>query len=332
MKFTEHKLETTFIELLSQKGYTHSTGVSVSRASLEEVLIEDDLRRFLLSRYKKNRLTEKEVDAIILHLKLLPTNALYESNKQFIQMLSDGFILQREDPAQKDIYIELIDYKGLEKHLPPKPGTAIHMLAENIDEHLPENNIYRFVNQMEIMGSEKRIPDGIIYVNGLPLVVFEFKTTIEENTTIYDAYKQLTVRYRRDIPELFKYNAFCVISDGVNSKAGSFFAPYEFYYAWRRVAGFAKDVDGIDSMFTMIEGCSIKNVFGIFFAILFFSPILEMTRKRKLFVVIHNIMLLVHYLKISNNNKNLTAAEKVELISVQQAVVRVLRCFFLHVC
>ena len=261
MKFTEHKLETTFIELLSQKGYTHSTGVSVSRASLEEVLIEDDLRRFLLSRYKKNRLTEKEVDAIILHLKLLPTNALYESNKQFIQMLSDGFILQREDPAQKDIYIELIDYKGLEKHLPPKPGTAIHMLAENIDEHLPENNIYRFVNQMEIMGSEKRIPDGIIYVNGLPLVVFEFKTTIEENTTIYDAYKQLTVRYRRDIPELFKYNAFCVISDGVNSKAGSFFAPYEFYYAWRRVAGFAKDVDGIDSMFTMIEGMFDKKRF-----------------------------------------------------------------------
>ena len=46
-------------------------------------------------------------------------------------------------------------------------------------------------------------------------MVFEFKSAIREEATIYDAFKQLTVRYRRDIPELFKYNAFCVISDGV---------------------------------------------------------------------------------------------------------------------
>jgi type I restriction enzyme, R subunit len=90
-------------------------------------------------------------------------------------------------------------------------------------------------------------------------VVFEFKSAIREEATIYDAFKQLTVRYRRDIPELFKYNAFCVISDGVNNKAGSFFAPYEFFYAWRRVAGLAKDVDGIDSMFTLIQGMFHKN-------------------------------------------------------------------------
>jgi type I restriction enzyme R subunit len=93
----------------------------------------------------------------------------------------------------------------------------------------------------------------------LPLVVFEFKSAIREEATIYDAFKQLTVRYRRDIPELFKYNAFCVISDGVNNKSGSFFAPYEFFYAWRRVAGLAKDVDGIDSMFTLIQGMFHKN-------------------------------------------------------------------------
>ena len=98
-----------------------------------------------------------------------------------------------------------------------------------------------------------------MYINGLPLVVFEFKSAIREEATIYDAFKQLTVRYRRDIPELFKYNVFCVISDGVNNKAGSFFAPYEFFYGWRRVAGLAKDVDGIDSMFTLIQGMFNKN-------------------------------------------------------------------------
>ena len=262
MKFTEHKLETTFIQLLSEKGYMHSTGVSVPRASVDEALIEDDLRRFLLSRYQAENLTGNEVNSIILQLKSLPASDLYESNRRFMQMLSDGFILKREDRTQKDIYIELIDYRGLEKQLQLGPEMAIILAADKDEEdYSPDKNIYRFVNQMEIVGTEKRIPDGIIYVNGLPLVVFEFKTTIEENTTIHDAYKQLTVRYRRDIPVLFKYNAFCVISDGINNKAGSFFAPYEFYYAWRRVAGSAKDVEGISSMFTLIEGMFNKNRF-----------------------------------------------------------------------
>ena len=70
---------------------------------------------------------------------------------------------------------------------------------------------------------------------------------------------KLTVRYERDIPELFKYNAFCVISDGINNKAGSFFASYDFFYAWRRIAGMNKDVDGIDSMFTLIQGMFQKD-------------------------------------------------------------------------
>ncbi|HPS71861.1 MAG TPA: HsdR family type I site-specific deoxyribonuclease, partial [Bacteroidales bacterium] len=79
--------------------------------------------------------------------------------------------------------------------------------------------------------------------------------------SIFNAYKQLTVRYQRDIPELFKYNTFCVISDGFNTKAGSFFAPYDFFYSWRRVEGLAKDVDGLDTMFTLIQGMFHKNRF-----------------------------------------------------------------------
>jgi len=85
--------------------------------------------------------------------------------------------------------------------------------------------------------------------------VFEFKSAIREEATIHDAFKQLTIRYRRDIPELFKFNAFCVISDGVNNKAGSFFAPYEFFYSWRKTDG--RDLieaDGIDSLYSMIQG------------------------------------------------------------------------------
>jgi len=258
MKFTEEKLEKAFTELLGQEGFPHHLGISIDRKP-DEVLIEEDLQTFLLTQYAGQGITVNETKSIILQLKSLSASDLYESNKTFLKMLSDGFILKREDHNQKDIYIQLINYAGLNKHRIPKEDEVITIAADPETLYAKDNNIYKFVNQLEIFGSEKRIPDGIIYINGLPLVVFEFKSAIREEATIYDAFKQLTVRYRRDIPELFKYNAFCVISDGVNNKAGSFFAPYDFFYAWRRTEGLAKEVDGIDSMFTLVQGMFQKN-------------------------------------------------------------------------
>ncbi len=258
MKFTEEKLERAFTELLGHEGFPHYLGITITRKP-EEVLIEEDLQNFLLSQYAAQSITVNEIKSIILQLKSLSTSDLYESNKTFLKMLSDGFILKREDRNKKDIYIQLIDYTALNKHREPEADQLISISSEYELQYLNDNNIYKFVNQLEIIGSEKRIPDGIIYINGLPLVVFEFKSAIREEATIYDAWKQLTIRYKRAIPELFKYNAFCVISDGVNNKSGSFFAPYEFFYGWRRVAGLAKDVDGIDSMFTLIQGMFHKN-------------------------------------------------------------------------
>ncbi|HQI42286.1 MAG TPA: HsdR family type I site-specific deoxyribonuclease [Ignavibacteriaceae bacterium] len=256
MKFTEDKLEVSFIELLGNEKFSHHLGINIVRP-VDEVLIEEDLLQFLLIKYQIQHLTKNEARSIVLKLKTLPSSDLYESNKTINRWLSDGFILKREDRNQKDIHIELIDYNGLEKQLASPNLDQIS--AEPDLKYPPDHNIYKFVTQLEIVGSEKRIPDGIIYINGLPLVVFEFKSAIREEATIFDAYNQLTVRYRRDIPELFKYNVFCIISDGINNKAGSFFAPYEFYYAWRRVAGLAKEVDGIDSMFTLIQGMFNRN-------------------------------------------------------------------------
>ena len=258
MKFTEEKLEMAFTELLGQEGFPHNSGITITRKP-EEVLIEEDLQKFLLTQYTGKGITVNEIKSIILQLKSLSASDLYESNKTFLKMLSDGFILKREDRNQKDIYIQLIDYAGLNKHRQPEADQLITVAAESESEYSQDNNIYKFVNQLEIFGNEKRIPDGIVYINGLPLVVFEFKSAIREDATIHDAFKQLTVRYRRDIPEIFKYNVFCVISDGINNKAGSFFAPYDFYYALRRVEGLAKEVDGIDSMFTMVQGMFNKN-------------------------------------------------------------------------
>lgn len=269
MKFTEAQLEKAFIELLAGEGFPHHLGNTLAR-NFEEVIIEEDLLKYLLSKYASKQLTFTEAKSIVLQLKNLPASDLYESNKTILRWLSDGFILKREDRNQKDIHIELIDYNDLETHL-ASPDLDTMIVSEPTTRYSNNYNIYKFVSQLEIIGAEKRIPDGIIYINGLPLVVFEFKSAIREEATVFDAFNQLTVRYRRDIPELFKYNAFCVISDGVNNKAGSFFAPYDFYYAWRRVTketkeGFArseaflkKDVDGIDSMFTLVQGMLNQN-------------------------------------------------------------------------
>ncbi len=234
-KFTEAQLEAAFTELIGNEGYPHHFGNTLNRAE-DEVILADDLRSFLLKKYSNENLTESEVNSIILDIKSLPAFDLYESNKTFMSWLSNGFILKRENRDQKDIYIQLVDFSSDDK------------------------NIYKFVTQLEIIeNNQKRIPDGILYINGLPLVVFEFKSAIREEATIHNAYEQLTITYKRDIPQLFICNAFCVISDGVNNKAGSLFAPYEFFYAWRRVAGLAKDVDGIDSMFTLVQGMLHKT-------------------------------------------------------------------------
>jgi len=254
MKFTEARLEQAIIELLEQQGYPHFVGESISRSS-GDVLIKDDLCQFLIRRYERDYITEGEIDSIIRKLESFAASDLYESNKAIMKMVSDGFLLKREDRNQKDLYIQLIDYSGLVELLPPKENEFATVIANDAPPYGVDKNNYKIVNQLEIQGYETRIPDGILYINGLPLVVFEFKSAIREEATIHDAYIQLTVRYKRDIPELFKYNALCIISDGVNTKAGSFFAPYEFYYAWRKIEGNeAIEKEGIDSLFTMIHG------------------------------------------------------------------------------
>lgn len=178
--FNEHSLEMSIMELFQDEGYIYLNGEQIHRER-SEVLLIDDLRKYLLNRYATEGLTPSEADSIILRLRSI-SGTIYEANKAVCKMICDGFIFNREDHTKKDLYIELIDF----------------------DE--PEKNVFKIVNQFEIEGvnNQLRIPDGIVFINGIPVVVLEFKSAVKENTTIMDAYTQLTVRYRRDIPELFK--------------------------------------------------------------------------------------------------------------------------------
>lgn len=256
MSFNEARLEQAIIELLGQQGYPHYTGDSLQRGSNSEVLLKDDLRQFLAAQYAADNITPGEIESIIQQLDSLPALDLYDSNKTIHKRVADGFLLKRERSLinQKDLYVQLIDYSGLPELRVPVEGEVETLQAEPAAGY-HTGNIYRLVSQLTIEGTEKRIPDAILYINGLPLVVFEFKSAVREDATIHDAWVQLTTRYVRDIPELMKYNALCVISDGVNSRMGSLFAPYDFYYTWRKVTGNESiEQDGINALHTMIEG------------------------------------------------------------------------------
>ena len=234
--FNEKQLEESIITLLQEQGYEHVKGEAIER-DLDEVVLRDDLRTYLHNRYSSDGITDTEVEAairVIVHKQGL---SLYEENRHTLRLLMDGFSLKREDASKQNLYIYPIAY----------------------DEKNMRHNIFKVVNQFDIVEGEHRIPDAIVFVNGLPVVVFEFKNALKQNTTIEDAYKQLTIRYRRDIPSLFKYTAFIVISDGVNNKFGTLYTPYEFFYAWRKVNAKDKAGDGISSLRTMIAGLMRKD-------------------------------------------------------------------------
>lgn len=232
MSFNESELEELFKDLFDKNGYDCYHGSEIIREK-NNVLIEEDLREYL----EMYDITDSEISSIIQKLKNISVASVYDANKEFFPLLTDGFLFKRENIEDEDLFIKLIDFENR------------------------SNNTFKFVNQVEIEGSVLRIPDGIVFINGLPLVVLEFKSAVRgEKATIYDAYKQLTNRYQRDIPELFKYNAFVVISDGVNNKYGTLFTDYEYFYAWKKLKEEDIEIDGIDTLYTMMYGLFNKDI------------------------------------------------------------------------
>ena len=232
--FNEHSLEMAIMELFEQQGYSYVNGETIHK-ELSEVLLREDLRMYLMDRYSDEGITPMEVERVLAKLTADNGAPLYVQNAQTYRLMTEGFTIKREDASKPDLFVEVIDFENTER------------------------NIFKVVNQLEIKGTQKRIPDGIVYVNGLPVVVLEFKSAVKTDATIMNAFTQLTVRYRRDIPNLFRYNAFVVISDGVNNKYGTLFTPYDFFYAWRKIERTDKPNDGIDSLHTMMQGLFRKE-------------------------------------------------------------------------
>ena len=233
-KFTEAELEQAIIELFTVQGYTYVHGGNIHR-QYEDILLLDDLRSFLTARYATENLSDVEIQKIINKLNLINATPLYIGNREAFWLVNEGVDLIRDDISKVALHVDYIDF-----------------------DH-PENNIFKVVNQYSVQGEHLRRPDLLVFINGIPVAICEFKTAIEEDTTIYDAWEQITIRYCRDIPKLMRYCFLSVISDGANTRMGSIFTPYQYYYSWNKANDTDKTSNGISSLFTMIKGAFAKN-------------------------------------------------------------------------
>ena len=203
IKFTESSLEKAIIERLVELGYDYAI-------DCEEWCLSRPLDSFINEELLLDRLSVinpgvklSVLEQAISSLKNVDNPSLFERNHIIHKWLTDG--------------IQIEDYES-----------DVNPLVKFIDFKAIENNSFQVANQLKFKENRNlRIPDVIIFVNGIPLVVFELKSIeYNEDTFIERAYEQLGQNgesdgYRFDIPTLFNYNAFLVISDGANNKVGT---------------------------------------------------------------------------------------------------------------
>lgn len=234
MIFDEDNLESLFIEEFVARGYDHVVGDTICRAETD-LLIADDVKEYLHRKYAKENLLDVEINMI---LATFPSRdkGIYVDNRDTFNKIRSGFAFRRVDKSKPALWINLIDFDNL------------------------NNNIFKIVSQITIQGpKQRRRPDLIVFVNGIPLVIIELKSAINEDVDLSEAYEQINTRYIRDIPDIFKFTAFTVISDGVNSKIGTQFTKYEDYYSWNKINSSDKVSDGLASISVLMDGVFTKE-------------------------------------------------------------------------
>lgn len=238
--FTEESFENVVIDYLKQLNYDYIHGSNLIRDN-KEVLLLKNLKTNLININKE--IPQSTIDYAIKKIQNFETNDVFTNNKLFHKYLTEG--------------IEITDFIN---------GKTVYHTVKLIDFDNIKNNEFLVVNQLEIVEDDiKKIPDIIVYVNGIPLVCMELKSTSREEVNIEDAYKQLMNYKEVHIPSLFYYNAFLVISDGVNTKAGTITAPFNRFMEWKKIniEDEVKDTLGVNykNLDTLLYGMFDKERF-----------------------------------------------------------------------
>ena len=228
----ESAFELATIERLERLGYRHADGRQLREDEhfpLEEVVRKDWLGAHLAARYP--HLPDEALGLAVSVATGHEGATLLRRNLDFHDKLTRGF----EVPYEDESGTERVEH--------------VHL----VDWDRPEANDLRVVGQLPIRGLNDRRPDVLVYVNGLPLVVFELKNPHDEYTTADGAFNQLQ-HYVADVPRLFETNALCVASDGVNTLHGVFSAERQWFAPWKSIDGRTVEPETTGSMKTLIEG------------------------------------------------------------------------------
>ena len=218
--FTEDLLEEAAIEILQSLGYDYVFGPDISLGGDYEERLD----------YREVVLSSRVKDALFRINKGIPTEALEEAYRRIITFNSP--MLEENNRSFHRLLTEGIDVSFAEDgNIRTKNVQIVDFSEEGI-----KNNEFLVINQFTIIENEERRPDLLIFVNGIPLVIIELKSASDENVGIESAYNQIQT-YKKDIPSLFNYNAFCILSDGINAKAGTITSNEERYMNWRSIDG-----------------------------------------------------------------------------------------------
>jgi len=210
--YTENDYEKAVIELLQDKlGYIHIYGPDVNRIDYAEPLYLDELTPSLEKINPK--LPNEAINEAINKLRNFENGSLLQKNKVFMNYLQNG--------------IEVSYYYK---------GEQLANLVKIVDFDNISNNNFTVINQWTVIEHSNKRPDIVIFLNGLPVVVFELKSPSREEIDESDAYRQLET-YKKEIPSLFTYNGFCVLSDMTISKAGTITAKEDRFMEWKTIDG-----------------------------------------------------------------------------------------------
>ena len=227
MPINENTLEQVIITELRKNGYEYFYGPDINR-DYHEVILRDSFEAamFEINQGIKADMVEEAYKSI----KNLGLLKLEDMNAAFHKYLIEGVpVNYRVNGELRTYTVKLIDFTD------------------------PERNEFHVVNQYTVIEYKNKRPDVLVFVNGIPLVLFELKNITNEEATIENAYKQVK-NYQMDIPSLFYYNAFNVISDGLDTRMGTITSDFTRYMMWKSENGEKPEEGGLNYFSVLLNG------------------------------------------------------------------------------
>jgi type I restriction enzyme R subunit len=233
---TEDNIEKFAIEILQMSGWDYVHGLAIApgaeqaeRESFQQVLLTARLRKAI--KHLNPTIPADTREQALRELLRITSPELLTNNETFHRYLTDGVpVTYLKDGEEKGDYVWLFDFVR------------------------PENNEFLTINQYTMVENNQiKRPDILLFVNGIPLVVIELKNAADENATLRRAYDQIQT-YKATIPSLFAYNAICVISDGIECRAGSVSAGFSRFMAWKTADGRKETSRFAPQLETLIKG------------------------------------------------------------------------------